>query len=29
MYGWSAEFGTEAPVWNTRLLENAGISAIP
>jgi multiple sugar transport system substrate-binding protein len=29
MYGWSAEFGTEAPIWNTRLLEKAGVSEIP
>jgi len=29
MYGWSAEYGTEAPVWNTRLLEKAGVSDIP
>jgi ABC-type glycerol-3-phosphate transport system substrate-binding protein len=29
MYGWSAEFGTEAPVWNTRLLKKAGVSEIP
>lgn len=29
MYGWSAEFGTVPQIWNTRLLEAAGVSDIP
>ena len=29
MYGWSAEFGTVPQIWNTRLLEAAGVSEIP
>jgi ABC-type glycerol-3-phosphate transport system substrate-binding protein len=28
-YGWSAEYGTVPLVWNTRLLEKAGVSGIP
>lgn len=29
MYGWSAEFGTVPQIWNTRLLERAGVSDLP
>jgi ABC-type glycerol-3-phosphate transport system substrate-binding protein len=29
MYGWSAEYGTVPLIWNTRLLEQAGVSDVP